>query len=330
VLYVFPIEPIEERYSAQWWRRWRGELKQLGVVHKYVGESLIVGTTPGTVGKGEFLDPTYTNKWKALQLVEFVDKHLPYVTKDDWLLLHDAWNPQIESLAYIRDTVGPEFKIAGLLHAGTWDEHDYLSQKGLGRWAWSCEEGWLEALDLVFVATNFHKSLLTKKRTCDPDKIKVTGFPLYSADFGRVNVWDWANRSKLVVFPHRLAPEKQPEQFVELEHMYRAKYGDDDSIWLSTKNFCSTKIGYYDVLARARVVVSTALQETWGIAMLEGMMLGAVPVAPNRLSYPETMPAQCLYETLEEAVDLIHGALHTKEAQPLYVENHPTRGRNRD
>jgi glycosyltransferase involved in cell wall biosynthesis len=51
------------------------------------------------------------------------------------------------------------------------------------------------------------------------------------------------------------------------------------------------RAAYVELLARADVVVSTARHELFGIAMVEAMAAGAVPVLPDRLSYPEVVPA---------------------------------------
>jgi glycosyltransferase involved in cell wall biosynthesis len=56
---------------------------------------------------------------------------------------------------------------------------------------------------------------------------------------------------------------------------------------------------YRELIRRADVVVSTARQEFFGISVVEAMYAGAVPVLPNRLSYPELVPEsvreRCLY-----------------------------------
>lgn len=57
---------------------------------------------------------------------------------------------------------------------------------------------------------------------------------------------------------------------------------------------------YEELLRQARVVVSTAHHEFFGIAVVEAMYAGAFPVLPRRLSYPELVPADlhaaCLYD----------------------------------
>ncbi len=56
---------------------------------------------------------------------------------------------------------------------------------------------------------------------------------------------------------------------------------------------------YVDLVGRAHVIVSTAHQEFFGIAIVEGMYAGAFPILPDRLVYPERIPDAlhdvCLY-----------------------------------
>ena len=49
---------------------------------------------------------------------------------------------------------------------------------------------------------------------------------------------------------------------------------------------------YTALLGQADVVVSAALHEFFGIAVVEAVVAGAVPVLPDRLSYPELIPEQ--------------------------------------
>jgi hypothetical protein len=72
---------------------------------------------------------------------------------------------------------------------------------------------------------------------------------------------------------------------------------------------------YRNLLNEASVVLSTAHQEFFGIAVTEAVAAGAHPVFPNRLVYPERIadfgagPGACLYNSPAGAVDLIAAAL---------------------
>jgi len=61
---------------------------------------------------------------------------------------------------------------------------------------------------------------------------------------------------------------------------------------------------YFEWLARGDVVVSTAVQENFGIAVVEAIRHGCLPLLPDRLSYPEIVPgkfhAECIYTNQRE------------------------------
>jgi glycosyltransferase involved in cell wall biosynthesis len=316
-VWLFPIEPLEERYSADWLRWWPGVLHELGVDH-----SIVMGTRlRHDLGGSEFLNPVDTHFFKATQLADFcAELHNGAVQDGDVVLLCDAWNAELTSLAYMRDAGCVRFKIVGIFHAGCWDEHDFLSRVGMTRWARDVERGWFAALDAICVATEFHKELITKWG-CDPAKMFVTGLPLYPDCVTEHRSAMMEQKSRTIVFPHRLAPEKQPDEFDRLRERFVAKYDWDDTKWVRTKDLKgATKSDYYDALASAKVVFSSALQETWGIAMIEAMLLGCWPVAPNRLSYPETIGEKFpLYTNLDEAAALVHQYVNSKEV--AYYDN---------
>ena len=73
--------------------------------------------------------------------------------------------------------------------------------------------------------------------------------------------------------------------------------------WLAPRaiwwGYAPDAASYGGLLHQADIVVSTALQEFFGIAVLEAMYCGCVPVLPHRLAYPELLPEtlreRCLY-----------------------------------
>lgn len=73
--------------------------------------------------------------------------------------------------------------------------------------------------------------------------------------------------------------------------------------------YAKTKAEYVSWLQRGDIVISTAIQENFGISCIEAMNQGCFPLFPQRLSYPEIVPpnlhGQCLYTTLDALVDKI-------------------------
>lgn len=53
---------------------------------------------------------------------------------------------------------------------------------------------------------------------------------------------------------------------------------------------------YYQILANADFVISTALHDFQGLGMMEAIHQGCIPVAPGRVAYPEYIPGRLLYD----------------------------------
>ncbi|HNS50420.1 MAG TPA: DUF3524 domain-containing protein [Anaerolineae bacterium] len=70
---------------------------------------------------------------------------------------------------------------------------------------------------------------------------------------------------------------------------------------------------YAGWLWRSDIVVSTAIHEFFGAAVVEACYCGCFPILPRRLSYPELLPeelhATCLYDTHEALVSQLRQAI---------------------
>jgi hypothetical protein len=85
----------------------------------------------------------------------------------------------------------------------------------------------------------------------------------------------------MILFPHRIAPEKQVEIFRDLAtHLPQYEF-----VVCQDKQL--TKHEYHTLLGQAKMVFSANLQETLGISWYEGAVVDAVPMIPDRLSYSE-------------------------------------------
>lgn len=298
-----PIEPLVERYSAQWLEWTHKYAQNIAATTKWTFDILVPEATYVGISDGQFLDVIKTNQFKAAQLQLAIDwiagapeELLRSGNVVFWV--HDGWFPGIEMLAYIRDAMGYNYKIAACLHAGTWDQFDFLSQKKMTPWAENLERSWMTIYDCIFVATKFHKDLiLQRNRTTEAGKIFITGFPIYRYCIEcKPSI-----KEDLVIFPHRLAPEKRPQLFDQLAEAAANTPELKHLTFVKTKDVClgnqeEAKRNYYKMLSRAKYSVSFALQETWGIAMQESVIAGCVPLVPDQLSYSEMYPNCFKYE----------------------------------
>lgn len=296
MLYFIPIEPLEERYSAQW-LFWFED----AFINHSVKYHIILGNAYTQIENGAFLDVIKTNKWKSEQMVQICSLfEKGQVTQEDTFFFMDGWNPCVEMLAYIRDGLNIKFKIAGIFHAGSYDPNDRLAIWGTEGWAYSAENSWFNIYDKIFVATDYHRRLILETRVADASKIEVTGLPFYPDALGfTIDECPYDNKRSIVVFPHRLDAEKQPEIFdlvsKELE-MSQLHFIKTMEILKNIQPVFLRKSFYYEILKKSLVAFSSAKQETWGIAMMESLFCGCIPLVPNRLSYLELYHSDLFYE----------------------------------
>lgn len=308
-----PIEPIEDRYSVQWDKWFDAEFRSAGVHFVTVyGDS-----SSGKIHTGSFLDVLETNQYKASQLIKIIDVLKERGDDEPTILFfHDIWTPQLTNLAYIRD--GLRLKnlwITGCLHAGSYDEHDFLHKVGMTKWAAAIERSWFSKIvDEIYVATEFHKRLVCIRRNVRQDKVKVTGFPLFP-EFVSESIFQRQDDRRFIVFPHRLDEEKRPDLFDRLIDELELPEGWH---YVKTKEQAFDKQAYYEILHQAFIALSFAEQETWGIAMQEAALCGAIPIVPSRLSYRELYHDAFRYEHFEEVAPKIMRLIN-KERSILQV-----------
>ena len=101
----------------------------------------------------------------------------------------------------------------------------------------------------------------------------------------------------------------KPKAFVEA----KSRFGDK----IVQYGFARSKDDYMAWLKKGFVVISTANQENFGIAMVEAMRQGCLPLLPNRLSYPEILPdrfhADFLYRDDDDLVNKLARMLRHPE-----------------
>lgn len=275
-----PIEPLDKRYTEQWYRWFPEAFKK----NKINFITIDGKTLTNKIEHGSVLDVYGTHYYKFSQLLTLMKMLRNGEIKDtDVLLFHDLWFPGIEALQYIRDIEGKKFKICGILHAGTWDKNDFTSRSGMRPWAAHIEKGWLNFFDKVFLGSEYHKEIILKDNPEAAKKLFVTGLPF---NYKEVDFYK-NKKEKIVVFNHRLDPEKQPELFDKLTRELKTQFPD----WKFIKTIEATKnkTEYYSLLAKSSICVSFALQETFGYSMLEALANHCFVAVPRTLSYA-TMP----------------------------------------
>ena len=177
------------------------------------------------------------------------------------------------------------------------------------RWAKNFEDTLFDIADEIYCGSDFIKNDIVKKRIINPDKLVSTGFPLDIENLDKVKK---VKKENIVIFSGRNVDEKQPWLFKQM----RDKIGDNNIKFINTLEHNFSKEEYYELLSKSKVVVSFALQENFGFSVLEATYLGCIPIVPNRLVYPELYSEEYLYNTFEEACNMVEDAIYNGVALP--------------
>lgn len=281
-IWIVPIEPIDSRYTRQWYdnipilvaQRSQGRF----AVKTIDGEQISASTSAGG-----FLDWGATNVYKASQtqrISEMFSRGL--IQAGDRFLVTDAWNFVITAIRYQSDLMQIPVEIHSIFHAGAYDPTDILGMQMQKPWPWHTERGWFYACDYNYFATEFHRQMFLKNldipvadhgraiRSGQPHELIVSGLEALRN----------TPKTNTVIWPHRYNADKQPEIAEDLAQWIHS----DLKITQKQK---LTKSEYYAQLAQSRVTLSCSLHENLGISQMEGCLVGSLPCVPDRASYTE-------------------------------------------
>jgi len=289
-IFLVDLEAVETRYTGQWKSHVPALLRKAG--HDV---QILSGPTdiPNATTPGAFLNFGGTNIYKSAQVEQMGRLFCNgAIHPGDHFIFTDAWHPGIINLKYMSELLQIPVTIHALWHAGSYDPQDFLGRLiGDAPWVRHAEKSFFAAIDHNYFATDFHinmfcKNLLdetledTVQEFINEGKIVRSGWPM---EYMQDTLLMYKNMPKrdLILFPHRIAPEKQVEIFRDLKQ-YLPQYE-----FVVCQDQQLTKNEYHNLLGEAKLVFSANLQETLGISWYEGALVDAIPMVPDRLSYSE-------------------------------------------
>lgn len=332
IIYV-PIEPLEERYTEQWYRVFPTEFKNEGFEVLTI-DGLVLNNK---VSVGTFLDINSTVNYKNSQMMVIADMfHNNNIKDGDVFFFGDCEFWGIESLRLLSDMNNINIRIYSFLHAGSYTKGDAFEiatpyQK-------YTELGWVMSCDAVFVGSEYHKRTFTETRInkyahdSDKkimiDKIIVTGNPLFKNEYHKFN----GIKKDKIVISNRFDWEKRPNLSLDFAQIIKNRHPNIDIVittsrpeFKSNKNWLIeyarlleskgvirildnlTKEEYHKELSESKIMITNSIEENFGYCIVEAIHYNTYPLCVNDLSHPElcNYDSDLLFDDNDEILDKV-------------------------
>jgi len=169
---------------------------------------------------------------------------------------------------------------------------------------------------------NYTRKAIDMDVEVEVDRIEQKSITLYPgidfSEIDRLPAWNKNDLNPLIIWNHRWEHDKNPDEFFDVLSRLQdegirfrlavlgQRFSRQPACFDSAKKnldktiihfgYVEDRNEYYKLLVQGNIVVSTAFHEFYGIAVLEAVRAGCVPVLPNRLSYQELFDGAYLYE----------------------------------
>lgn len=337
-IFYVPIEPLEERYTASWYRNIPAYFSSQGAEVVVIdGEALT-----DTVKVGSFLDINSTVHYKCSQMKAIAKLFADgAVRKWDVFFFGDIEFWGIEALRLMAQLNHKRISIFGVLHAASYSIEDTFSVAA--DYQQYTELGWIAVCDAVFVGSDYHRNAVIQRRLSSlpkwrakelARKIFSSGLPLFAGDYAS---YPGVEKINQVVIAGRLDYERRPNLSLDFAYLLKKRFGNDISIVMTvpSPNMNSNrawlveyaqnlekdgvltlykglrKDAYHRVLAESKVFLSNTVEENFGYACIEACVYGCCPVVKNGFSYPELL-AECpglLFDSEDEILEIVTDVL---------------------
>lgn len=290
-LIFIPQFPGRMRYTEWWLDRFKNEFEKQfdGVVvlgEKYAKENSARADLKWFSPIDEAI------KLEMIQIQEYLNLKLQ---DNDILFLADLSFPGLFTSVLFHKRCPKMFVYC---HATAKNAYDYWWL--VRKMKWKVEVGHSELFDCVFVSTEYHKNLLKLPN------IKVVGLP-HPPDWiiNRVYYSEREFNIVSVCRPSIQKVNKKLEKFVEQYFGKIHRYTFDR--WI---DYCS-------FLSKSKILLITTKAETFNYTILDAIKCGCIPIAPNKLCFPEILPREYLYNDAPELIRRIYHILNNDEEVPV-------------
>ena len=289
-----PQYPTPMRYQEWWITEFPKKFKEAGFDVITLGEGKHYNSTMAS--KEMFSPIQKAIEFETEQIKEYMDLKLE---DDDILFLADLSFPGFFSNVFVHKYPKRMFAFC---HATSINYKDYFAPVWMYKYPIEKTHG--EMFNAVFLGSDYHDLKLNWGNTI------VTRLP-YPPFKGK----SVERKDKYfdIISASRPTPQKVD---LELENEIGEIFSPVNRPVVETWD------DYFKNLAYSRILLITSYEDTFGYQIVDAVLNGCIPLAPNRCAYPELLPKEYLYNDKNELIRKIDYILNSDHGVP-YLSDSP-------
>jgi hypothetical protein len=276
-----PQYPAKMRYQEWWFTQFPIEFEKKGYEVVTLGKNILSSLSSEAAQKEMFSPIKAAIDFELAQINEYISMD---ILDDDILFLADLSFPGFFSNVLYHKK---PHKCYAFCHATSLNNLDYFEPVRFSKFP--CETAHANLFRKIFLGSYYHmRKLSTWRNTvvtylpyppelCKSDVIKEKKYKFCSASR--------PTEQKVDTFIEKAIEGTFNDKIVRMDH----------SSWDS----------YYSFLSSSKILLISAKEDTFGYQIIDAIINGCVPIAPNKLSYPEILPKEYLYDDYNSLTKII-------------------------
>jgi hypothetical protein len=291
-----PQYPTPMRYQEWWFWKFPEEFKKAGFEVLTLGKSYYdmickivenINEDEPNIVKGNFAPLETAISFECKQINQYMNLEL---RDTDILFLADLSFPGFFANVLYHKRPSRAYAFC---HATSINNYDYFEKCKHSKFL--VERGHAKIFDKVFVGSEYHAGKLMFN---DMENIEVVSLPLPPK-----SVINEVDIPKSIDF---ISVSRSTMQKVNLH--IEDHVADEYGIPIY-RPVCETWEEYCTVLSESKILLITSREETFGYQVADAILNNCIPIAWNDYSYPELLPQEYLYETMDELRGILDKAL---------------------
>lgn len=276
-----PQYPTPLRYQEWWFWKIPEKFRKAGFEVVVLGEEWVKTFGNLSSDPAMFSPIDMAIAFETEQINEYMQMQFE---EDDMMFIADISFPGFFSNVLFHKR--PPGRVFAYCHATSLNKMDYFEHDRVDKFP--IETSHAHLMDAVFVGSDYHENKLQWPNTL---VMRLPYPPLKTYNGARIND---------IISASRPTPQKVDSILeMKVEKKFSKIIRQESRSWEE----------YFKFLSVSKVLLVSSREDTFGYQIVDAVLNGCIPIAPNRCAYPEILPKEYLYNNDEELFELLNSAL---------------------